>query len=465
MTKTSGIDHLPNQSMVMIREDYVALCEAVTKETEKCPDSKCAAALMNLFEYWTNWKVANAEQSRRHNDTRQAGGLERNQDESLWIWKTTDEFHSDLMGIWGKSKIEKCRKWLVKQGLVQQRNNPDYGWDRTIQYFYDMHLVNLRIQSLKNKEAIPKITSKDTTTPLVSPSGETTARAHEPTTTPLMPEPPTQPAPAIPDAFTDKNEQPTAPVYQVGDDGQWLKPDASSPDNGIKAAVPMTAPDWFAKGHAAIIRQALDNDTVRAHSAISGWNEACAQLRVAGYLAIVGVDRWRITEKGRALASHPLVIALRDAAAETRQKATPVPAGKKATKPKKDGKGKGKKPPFEFRAELQQYAEALARWRYNVGWRDVNDGSAWDLYRASELWYESDFDVEVLAVTLDYISAQEWTTPCGFSKTFNHIMAARSWKAEQHPTLHSDQEVLRSVVDDYDAPEPDAKIKEKADGQ
>jgi hypothetical protein len=159
MTKSSCIEHLPNQQLVIIREDYVALCEEGASADAPI-DPNCAAALLNLFEHFTNWKKENSQQSKKYNDTSEVGGQERTQDESLWIWKTTDDLQTDLMGIWGKTKIETARKWLVSKGFIRQRRNPHHNWDKTYQYFYDIEGVNSSLRKLKNKTAIPEITSK-----------------------------------------------------------------------------------------------------------------------------------------------------------------------------------------------------------------------------------------------------------------------------------------------------------------
>jgi len=171
MTRTTCIDHLPGQSMLIIREDYMAVCT-------DSPDSACAAALLNDLEYWTNKKIASSQQAKTHNDIREAGGLDRTQDESLWIWKSTGEFQADLMGIWGETKITACRKWLVDNGYVHQRQNPNYSWDKKYQYLLDIEALNSALRCLKtatfdalklrlrepgNTPAIPETTSEITT--------------------------------------------------------------------------------------------------------------------------------------------------------------------------------------------------------------------------------------------------------------------------------------------------------------
>ena len=172
MTKTSCIQHPPKKGIVQVKEHYVELCS-------DAPDPACAAAMLNLFEFWTNVKIAMNEQSEKHNSIRQLNGLDANQDTGLWIWKTNEDLHAELMSIWGKSKVENTRKWLVDVGFLAQRNNPDYGWDRTYQYRLNtttvqrlidqpslspayMQSLDLRDQSLKNKGAIPETTTETT---------------------------------------------------------------------------------------------------------------------------------------------------------------------------------------------------------------------------------------------------------------------------------------------------------------
>jgi hypothetical protein len=137
--------------------------EITIKGKTKKVDPQCAAALLNVFEYWTNYKIEHSKQAQKHNEIREAGGLEANQDDGLWIWKTTDDLHKDVLEIWGTTKIEHARKWLVEQGLIHQRNNPEYKWDKTYQYKMDIDAVNLRIRKPNNTDAIPMDTTKDTT--------------------------------------------------------------------------------------------------------------------------------------------------------------------------------------------------------------------------------------------------------------------------------------------------------------
>jgi hypothetical protein len=142
MTKTSCIQHPASQSLVIVREDYRRLCKAA-------PDSNCAAALLNLFEHWTNVKFAANQQAKKQNAIMEQGGLDPTQDTDCWIWKTTEDLQQDLMHVWGKTKIKNARAWLVKVKLVQCRTNPDYEWDRTYQYRLDTHLVTKYIDDPK----------------------------------------------------------------------------------------------------------------------------------------------------------------------------------------------------------------------------------------------------------------------------------------------------------------------------
>jgi hypothetical protein len=168
MTTTSCIEHLPKKKMVIIREDYVAICTGATFK-DKPVDPNCAAGILNIFEYWTNVRLDMSEQAKRHNDIREVDGLDRSQDEDVWVWKTTSDLKKELMSIWGDTKIETARKWLVQDGLLLQRTNPEYKWDKTYQYKLNIEGVNLRLQRSKNKPAIPETTSGDTKETTLSP--------------------------------------------------------------------------------------------------------------------------------------------------------------------------------------------------------------------------------------------------------------------------------------------------------
>lgn len=151
MSRTSIISHSANQQLVVIRQDYLAICEG----------NHCAAALLNVFEYWTNIKVGSKQQARTHNEILTEGGKEQTQDEELWIYKSNPDFQSELMGLFAETKIRKALKMLEQKHFITTRNNPKYGWDRRLQYLLQtdnviasLHTVKITDESVKNNESI-----------------------------------------------------------------------------------------------------------------------------------------------------------------------------------------------------------------------------------------------------------------------------------------------------------------------
>lgn len=181
MTKQSCVNHVPNSQLLIIREDYAAICADGTDNWRICC---CAASILNILEYWTNIKISNSKQAKIENDIAESGGQERSQNEDLWIYKTMPDFQQELFGMFGLSYISEALKLLSAMGYVDTRNNPKFKWDRTLQYKLcsdnvneALKAVNLEIATLKFKEwksqiygieggkfkaTIPEITTKTT---------------------------------------------------------------------------------------------------------------------------------------------------------------------------------------------------------------------------------------------------------------------------------------------------------------
>lgn len=169
MTKTSCIAHPADQMVLIIREDYLAICDK----------NHCAAAILNVFEYWTNIKLGQRSQAKAENEIARAGGADE-VDESLWIYKSVADLQVELMGLFGETKISSSLKTIEAKGFLDTRNNPKYGWDRTIQYLFKTEAIqsvisrngslknkkskprNKGLSNRKNKVAIPKTTTKTT---------------------------------------------------------------------------------------------------------------------------------------------------------------------------------------------------------------------------------------------------------------------------------------------------------------
>lgn len=141
MTKTTCIKHSPRQQLVILREDYVDLCEG----------RHCAAALLNVFEHWTNIKLGQREQAQTENAIAAAEGKPL-VDDSLWIFKSIAELKAELLGLWADRKIADDLDYLTEsRGFLSKRVNPKYQYDKTRQY----QLCIERLQAALNGENLP----------------------------------------------------------------------------------------------------------------------------------------------------------------------------------------------------------------------------------------------------------------------------------------------------------------------
>jgi hypothetical protein len=132
--KTSCISHPPKSIFVMIRIDYMAICQG-------SPDAACSAALLSYFENWMNTKLDNRPQAKIRNKIDQDGGKAATQDESLWVYISQDDLKKDLLGVFGDTKINACLQWLRNVGYLSCRENPEHRWDRKLQYMLNIETV------------------------------------------------------------------------------------------------------------------------------------------------------------------------------------------------------------------------------------------------------------------------------------------------------------------------------------
>lgn len=173
MTRASCIPHSKSQHLVIIREDYLAICNG----------NHCAAAILNEFEQWTNTKLDHAGQHDIENEIAAREGAASDLDTSTWVYMSQEQLHRDLMGMFGERKIADALKELKELGFLTVRTNPKFKWDRTLQYLLNVDFVIEAVQNCKlasrknatstppkrdfkntkNAEAIPQNTTQNTT--------------------------------------------------------------------------------------------------------------------------------------------------------------------------------------------------------------------------------------------------------------------------------------------------------------
>jgi hypothetical protein len=120
----SCIQH-PPLPYVAVRPEYVGI-----------GGDHCSAAVLSVFEHWHNVKLEHQKQARVDNAIAMRGHVQPTQDESLWVYMSQEDMREGLLGLFGEKAIRASLKTLEENGLVATRNNPRFGWDRTVQYLF-----------------------------------------------------------------------------------------------------------------------------------------------------------------------------------------------------------------------------------------------------------------------------------------------------------------------------------------
>ena len=116
MTRTSVISHPANTPMVIIRREYLDICDG----------SHAAAALLNHFEYLTN--------ARRDSEC------------DTWIRRGFRQLAEELLGLYREKSISDAVTLLLEKGFIERRHNPGDKTDRTYQYRLHIAGVNRALE-------------------------------------------------------------------------------------------------------------------------------------------------------------------------------------------------------------------------------------------------------------------------------------------------------------------------------
>ena len=109
---------------VVIKEELVALTGDFVK-----------AALLNQLLYWSERvkdfdKFIEEEKSRKELN----GETFNLHKQNGWIYKSAEELSEETMLALTPKSIRTHLKYLIDKGWIDERNNPEYKWDRTKQY-------------------------------------------------------------------------------------------------------------------------------------------------------------------------------------------------------------------------------------------------------------------------------------------------------------------------------------------
>lgn len=109
---------------------------------------QASAALLNLFEHWTRWKMREyLDQLARRN---QAQHRRRARiDARLWIYMSQQQLADELAGLFGIKTIRAALRDLAGAGFIKVRLNPYNKLDRTPQYLFNTRAIHAALQQLR----------------------------------------------------------------------------------------------------------------------------------------------------------------------------------------------------------------------------------------------------------------------------------------------------------------------------
>ena len=122
----------------VIKEELVALTGDFTK-----------AVLLNQFIYWSERvkdfdKFIEEERKRMEVEGENLNIKKQNG----WIYKTAEELSEETMLGLSPKTIRRHMKELIKNGWLDERNNPKYSWDRTKQYRVNIVKIQSDLQEM-----------------------------------------------------------------------------------------------------------------------------------------------------------------------------------------------------------------------------------------------------------------------------------------------------------------------------
>ncbi|HAT8643624.1 hypothetical protein [Legionella pneumophila] len=134
MPRSSCISHPEGERLILIRK----------WQLEACEQDACAAALLNLFEYWHNIKLEQNSQAKNYNDVAQRHGDNGTQIETLLQWHTTEQLEASLLNIFNKRRIHSAIESLVSLKFISVHRNPNprYAFDKTKHFLFNSNEIS-----------------------------------------------------------------------------------------------------------------------------------------------------------------------------------------------------------------------------------------------------------------------------------------------------------------------------------
>ena len=138
MTRESCVKHPARNPTVVLRDDYLKLCNG----------DYCAAMVLSQHEHWLNVKLDSRQQAVEHNQAAVRSAEVPTQDTELWVYMAQACMKAQLMAMFGDKAVTTAYKTILDKGFLQKRKNPRYTWDKTLQYLFMVERVQEAIDGL-----------------------------------------------------------------------------------------------------------------------------------------------------------------------------------------------------------------------------------------------------------------------------------------------------------------------------
>jgi hypothetical protein len=148
--KNSSIPSIEEDRFVVVRRSWITICNG----------NDCAAAMLNFFVSWHDWKIENQPRARRENEVAELHGVSPSQSTGLLQHHTIAEIKEGLCQMYGDKTIQKAIELLIKLNFVVRSSNPDrrYKFDRTNHYAVVPESIKLALSRYrKNAESISQL--------------------------------------------------------------------------------------------------------------------------------------------------------------------------------------------------------------------------------------------------------------------------------------------------------------------
>ena len=159
MSRASCISHPEGERLILIRK----------WQMEACQKDACAAALLNLFEYWHNIKLEQNSQAKSYNEIAYRHGEDSSQIETLLQWHKSEQLEDSLLNIFNKKRIQSAIELLqnLKFISVHRNPNPRYSFDKTRHFLFHPNEVKVWLKNYSLKKMQLQSDSNLVSTPIL----------------------------------------------------------------------------------------------------------------------------------------------------------------------------------------------------------------------------------------------------------------------------------------------------------